>query len=101
MLLLAKPLGLLAKPLGLLAQPLAQLAPPLGLLGEVLASVRELAGQRVPLRQLLHPVGLQPREERVAVPRLDDRRDRVCPWRVLVPENTESKERRHDHQAKV
>src|SRR6266545_2399296 len=48
-----------------------------------------------------HPVGLQPLEEWVAVPRLDDRGNRICPRRALMPENAESKERRNDPQAQA
>ena len=48
--------------------------------------------------QVQDAVGLQALEQRVAVPRLQDRGDRVGPGRVGVPDDAEAEERGHDRQ---
>ncbi len=85
----------------LLAKPLAPLAQQLDAIRDAVSSRIELGGALSRLRQMRHPVGLQPLEQRVAVPGLDDRGNRVGPRRVLVPEDAEAEERRNDGQAQA
>jgi hypothetical protein len=48
--------------------------------------------------EVQHAVVLQPRKQRVAVPRLEDVGDRRRPWRRLRPDDAEPEERRDDRE---
>ena len=67
----------------------------------LLARLRGLHEPHVGLGEMEHAVRLEPREQRVAVPRVEHVGHRGRPGRVGAPHDAEAEERRHDRQAQA